>query len=441
MARLPVTMLPLLWAALGSVGMGSAAIPAECPRYTTTSYRRDSPPFSAGVHKLPSMRPSPECRTFHSPEVEAAIDEMRKLVKDPDLFRLFENTWPNTLDTTIAWKGVSAEDPSEELAFITTGDINAMWLRDSANQLQSYMPVLRYDPSPDSLASVFRGAINLQGRYIRTSPYCNAFQPPTEAVADGLEVEHNGWASRDVVSPSYNLQVVFECKYELDSLAAFLQLSHDYYSSTRDSEFFRRTRWVDTVDAIIGATSQLLEGTYSADGKVLRSAFSFSRTSDSASETVSNRGVGAPVKTGTGLVRSFFRPSDDSCTFQLFIPANMMFSRYLEACARIMGEIDLDKAGKMKEFAASIRRGIEKYGRVKHPDYGVMYAYEVDGFGSQALMVRRAPTEQNLQYGLRGKRRESSSIVADRETRTTQTSPVSSAHRCWATSRTTTRFI
>jgi meiotically up-regulated gene 157 (Mug157) protein len=202
-------------------------------------------------------------------------------------------------------------------------------------------------------------------------------------------VEHNGWASKDVVYPNFNSQVVFECKYELDSLAAFLQLSHDYYSRTRDSEFFRRGRWVDTVDAIIAATSQLLDGTYSPDGKVLISAFSFSRTTDTASETLSNKGVGAPVKGGTGLIRSFFRPSDDSCIFQLFVPANMMMSRYLEACARIMGEIDLDKAGKMKEFAASIRRGIEKYGRVKHPDYGVMYAYEVDGFGSQALMVRR----------------------------------------------------
>lgn len=270
-----------------------------------------------------------------------------------------------------------------------TGDINAMWLRDSANQLQSYKPLLKPDPSPDSLASLFRGAINLQGRYIRQSPHCNAFQPPDEA---GLANEYNGGVTTDFVVPRFSRDVVFECKYELDSLAAFLQLSHDYHSRTDDLAFFRDSRWRDTIGVIMDAASALLAGTYASDGSINKSPYMFERKSNKASETMSNDGAGAPVKSNTGLIRSFFRPSDDACTFQLFIPANMMFSRYMAACADIMQEIDPDLATKMSGFADVVRAGVERYGKFKHPEFGEMYAYEVDGYGGRYLMVSGPPS-------------------------------------------------
>lgn len=273
-----------------------------------------------------------------------------------------------------------------QLTFIRTGDINAMWLRDSANQLQSYKPLLRDDPSPDSLASLFRGTINLQARYIRASPHCNAFQPPPES---GLEPEYNSWSKTDFVVPRYNKSVVFECKYELDSIAAFLQLSHDYFTQTGDITVFQRPGWSDAVDVIMNTTSDLLKGTYAADGTLIRSPFLFERQTTKASETTSNEGAGSPVRADTGLVRSFFRPSDDACVFQLFIPANMMFARYLDSCADIMKNIDAKAAGKMRGLAEVVKGGIEKYGRVEHGEFGEIYAYEVDGYGSQNLMVRR----------------------------------------------------
>ena len=259
-----------------------------------------------------------------------------------------------------------------------------MWLRDSANQLQSYKSLLKPNSSPDSLASLFRGAINLQGRYIRESPHCNAFQPPLEA---SLGPEYNGWVTSDFVVPRFSTDFVFECKYELDSLAAFLQLSHDYYSQTKDVGFFKKTRWKDTISVIMETTSELLTGTYASDGTINKSPYIFERKTNRASETMSNEGAGAPVKSNTGLIRSFFRPSDDACTFQLFIPANMMFSRYLAACAEIMREIDVEVAEKMDGFAGVVRAGVERYGKFKHPEFGKMYAYEVDGFGSRYLMV------------------------------------------------------
>ncbi|KAK3332146.1 hypothetical protein B0T19DRAFT_96048 [Cercophora scortea] len=360
--------------------------PLRCPDYSSYAFRRH-PPFSAGKFELPYQRPDPACRKFNLSEVEETIRSMKTVVKDPDLFRLFENCFPNTLDTAIAWKGKAAKpysEKDEDLTFITTGDINAMWLRDSANQLQSYKTLLRANKSSSSLASLFRGAINLQARYILTSPHCNAFQPPTEATS--LTAEYPFGAGTDYVVPTPESSAVFECKYELDSLAAFLQLSHEYYVGTRDTTFFGRHRWAEAVETIMNTTSALLAGTYAADGSVAPSPYQFQRQTTTASETLGNGGAGSPVRNGTGLVRSAFRPSDDACTYQLFIPANMMYSRYLGLCADIMDKLDRDKARQMRSFADSIRVGIEKYGRVNHRLFGKIYAYEVDGYGSHNTM-------------------------------------------------------
>lgn len=270
-----------------------------------------------------------------------------------------------------------------KLTFVTTGDIVAMWLRDSANQLRSYKSLLKADDSPDSIASLYRGAINLQARYVIRNPYCNAFQAPTES---GLPPESNGYADTDKVTPPYNTSFVFECKYELDSISAFLQLSYDYYNKTEDSDFFGKFRWVEAVETILNVTEGLLVGTYDDDGSVNESPYTFQRQSTSATETLTNTGAGNPVKSGTGLVRSAFRPSDDSTIYQLFIPANMQFSSYLGKSAKIMEAHDPELAKRMSDFSSSVREGIETYGKVQHEVLGEIYAYEVDGFGSRNLM-------------------------------------------------------
>ncbi|KAM0816940.1 hypothetical protein AB5N19_02742 [Seiridium cardinale] len=258
-----------------------------------------------------------------------------------------------------------------------------MWLRDSANQMRSYKQLLEANTSSASLASLFRGAINLQSRYLLTSPHCNAFQAPVES---GKPPQDNSAADTDVVFPGYDKNFVFECKYELDSLSAFLQLSYDYYDKTQDADFFGKFQWANAITTVLDTAEALLVGTYADDGHVNDSPFTFQRTTTSASETLLNKGAGSPVKGGTGLVRSAFRPSDDSTIFQLFIPANMMFSSYLGKCAEIMDKIDSNLAGRMSTLATSVRNGIETYGKVQHPTYGQIYAYEIDGFGSSNLM-------------------------------------------------------
>lgn len=366
----------------GALLAGLRGVLSQCPDYADYSTQIHNP-VSSGKYQLSYMRPNESCRTFRLSEVESTISDMKTTIKDPDLFRLFENTFPNTLDTTISWHGFASNNSKEELTFITTGDIVAMWLRDSANQLRSYKPLLEANSSSSSLASLFRGAINLQSRYLLTSPFCNAFQAPKES---GKPAEDNSAADSDVVFPGYDKNFVFECKYELDSLSAFFQLSYDYYDKTQDGSFFGNFQWADAVRTVLDTAESMLIGTYADDGHVNNSPYTFQRTTTTASETLLNKGVGSPVKGGTGLVRSAFRPSDDSTIFQLFIPANMMFSSYLSKCAAIMQNIDSSTADRMTTLATNVKNGIEAHGKVQHPQFGEIYAFEVDGFGSSNQM-------------------------------------------------------
>ncbi|CAA9960755.1 Glycoside hydrolase family 125 protein [Pyrenophora teres f. maculata] len=372
-----------LGAALGLPLLASAA----CPDYTDYSNTTHEP-FSSGKYKLSYQRPSKECRTFKSQGVEDNITRMKKVIKDPDLFRLFENTYPNTLDTTIRWKGYAADNKAEELTLVTTGDIKAMWLRDSSNQMQSYLPLLKASNDPNSIASLFRGVINLQARYLLTSPYCNSFQPPVES---GLAPEFNQYGVGDDVFPKFSNTSVFECKYELDSLAAFLQISADYYNATGDVEFFGKFKWAQAVEAVLNVADDMMEPTYGPDGAVLKSPYTFERGTNRGSETFWNLGIGNPVANGTGLIRSGFRPSDDVTFYQLFIPANMMFSSFLGMTAKIMSKLsNVPKsaalAKKMSALSESLHHAIETHGTVQHETFGKVYAYEIDGFGGRNIM-------------------------------------------------------
>jgi hypothetical protein len=188
---------------LGGIGALSnipLLVSAQCPEYLDYASKVHEP-LSSGHYHLAYQRPSEECRTFRSPDVEDTIARMEGVIKDPDLYRLFQNAYPNTLDTAIKWKGYAADNAEEELTFIITGDINAMWLRDSSNQMQSYLPLLNASSDPDSIASLYRGVINLQARYLLTSPYCNSFQPPIES---GIPPAKNDAASEDTVYPTYS---------------------------------------------------------------------------------------------------------------------------------------------------------------------------------------------------------------------------------------------
>lgn len=192
----------------------------------------------------------------------------------------------------------------------------------------------------------------------------------------------------DVVYPMYSNLSVFECKYELDSLASFLELSNAYYTATSDLSVFQNFQWVDAVQTVLNvATAMRDTPTYATDGMVNQSPYTFQRMTDSASETLLNMGIGNPVNGGTGLVRSAFRPSDDSTIYQLFIPANMQFATHLQTTSPIMQQLgQAGLASQMEEMANTIRAAIEAHAIVDDPEYGSIYAFEIDGYGSRNIM-------------------------------------------------------
>ena len=260
--------------------------------------------------------------------------------------------------------------------------------------MQSYVSLLNTstntsNPSNDTLASLYRGVINLQSRYILSNPYCNSFQPPSES---GLAPSVNSAATDDVVTPSYANTTVYECKFELDSLAAFLEISTDYYTATNDLSFFSKYNWVSAVQAVLNTAQSMTIPTYAANGSVNTLPYTFQRLTTTASDTLDNKGTGNPVQNGTGLIRSAFRPSDDACIYEYFIPANMMFAHYLNTTSTILTAMTnnttttTNLATEMTSLSASLTTAITAHGIVSHPVHGPIYAYEIDGYGATNIM-------------------------------------------------------
>ncbi|EKD21685.1 DUF1237 domain protein [Drepanopeziza brunnea f. sp. 'multigermtubi' MB_m1] len=363
-----------------------------CPdyqKYVTFLHR----PLSEGQYALPFQRPSEHCRTFTSPLVEKVIEDMNEKMVDKDLARLFENAFPNTLDTTVRWHTDGKTEHTElkkrasknsgkwegPQSFVVTGDINAEWLRDSTNQLLQYQPLASKD---EKIFNLILGAINTQAEFVIESPYCNAFQPPP---ASKLSVTPNG--QDDVVHPAYESSFVFECKYELDSLAHFLAIGNSFYNSTKSLDFLT-PRWYKALDTVLLVLDQQSQSTFDAEtGRFKRNAYTFSRRTDQGTETLPLSGVGNPLNYGTGLIRSAFRPSDDAAILGFYIPANAQMAVELKKTAAILAAANkLGLSQTLEKRAQTIKDAVWAHAVVPTRNHGRVFAYEVDGYGSQILM-------------------------------------------------------
>ena len=338
---------------------------------------------------MPYQRPAPHCRTFSSQLVEDIVGNVTSRMEDKDLARIFENAFPNTLDTTVKWHVTGNEKHKHKVyadgawagaqTFIVTGDINAEWLRDSTNQLAQYQALAKKDKK---LQSLILGAINTQAEYVIESPYCNAFQPPPPS---GVSAVGNG--QDDSVHPAYEPSRVFECKYELDSLAHFLALGNQFYHHT-GSKAFLNNRWYSAVDTILEVLTEQAKPTFDpSSGRFEKNEYQFRRVTTRGTETLSLGGIGNPLGAGTGLIRSAFRPSDDTTILGFFIPANAMMAVELKRTAEIMKIAKKDiLAEKLQNRAEQIEKGVWEHGVVSHKKYGEVFAFEVDGYGSSILM-------------------------------------------------------
>lgn len=187
--------------------------------------------------------------------------------------------------------------------------------------------------------------------------------------------------------PAFEPSFVFECKYELDSLAAFLSLTTQFYNHTASSKPLTK-RWFAALDTILAVLDEQSQGTFHyKTGDFIRNEYTFQRDTNVGTETLSLSGVGNPIGSGTGLVRSAFRPSDDATILPFFIPGNAMMCVELKRTAEMLkAEGYSDYAHKLKERAGAIELGIYEHGVVHHKKFGDVFAFEVDGYGSSILM-------------------------------------------------------
>ncbi len=253
-----------------------------------------------------SKRPEPSKRLFHSEAVERKIQEVKTMLSNPYLKWMFENCFPNTLDTTVHYRTQNGEDDT----FVYTGDIHAMWLRDSGAQVWPYVDLANEDPN---LKKMLRGVILRQFKCINIDPFANAFN-------DGPI--GGPWMS-DMTDMKEDLH---ERKWEIDSLCYPLRLAYQYWKVTGDSSIFDSI-WLNAIQNILAT----FRDQQRKDGK---GSYSFQRKTERALDTMTNAGWGNPVNP-VGLIASSFRPSDDASTFQFLIPSNFFAVTSLRKAAEI----------------------------------------------------------------------------------------------------------
>ncbi|CAM3101515.1 glycoside hydrolase family 125 protein [Rariglobus hedericola] len=312
---------------------------------------------------LPSQRPAPDQRRFKNAAIEALITDVSSAIADPELAWLFTNCLPNTLDTTVDHRIDEKGSPD---TYVITGDIPAMWLRDSAAQIWPYLPLARTDIA---LRSLIAGVIRRQTDGVLLDPYANAFY---------REPVLGEWKDDDTeMRPG-----VHERKWEIDSLAYFLRLSHGYWAATGDASPFDE-HWRHAVAAVFSVI-RVEQASGDPDGNV-RSPYSFVRPGQ-AHESLPCDGYGLPSRT-CGLIRCGFRPSDDRVAYPFLVSANAMMAVSLRNLSLLLDALACaELATQAKALATEINRALDMHAVVQHPSHGEIWAYEVDGLGGINLM-------------------------------------------------------
>ncbi|HTJ52011.1 MAG TPA: glycoside hydrolase family 125 protein [Cyclobacteriaceae bacterium] len=311
-------------------------------------------------HAFPIVRPSKESRHFSSEAIEKAIKEFKTNVKDEELGWLFENCFPNTLDTTVFLKSKGKEPDT----YIITGDIDAMWLRDSTAQIWPYLPFMKSDPA---LQNLIAGVINRQTKCILKDPYANAFYDDSTKISE--------WKD-DLTDMKPGIH---ERKWEIDSLCYPIRLSYHYWMETKDTSPFNE-QWKLCVKTILKTFKE-------QQRKENLGPYTFQRTTSWATDGVPLSGYGYPVKPN-GLICSTFRPSDDATVFSYLIPSNFFAVVSLRQASKMVDSIfnDHDLAKELDALATEVMSALQSNSTVNHPQFGKIYAYEVNGMGSCNLM-------------------------------------------------------
>jgi len=309
---------------------------------------------------FPVVRIPASERKFKSDAVEKLIADIKKNIGNKELGWLFENCFPNTLDTTVDFEMINGKPDT----YVITGDIDAMWLRDSTAQVWPYLPLMKEDKN---LLLLVQGVIRRQTKCILKDPYANAFYKDENKISE--------WKS-DLTEMKPGIH---ERKWEIDSLCYPIRLAHGYWKLTGDTTVFDQD-WTEAMKLVLKTfkEQQRLEG---------NGPYSFQRTTAWATDGVPLGGYGYPANK-VGLIYSMFRPSDDATVFPFLIPSNFFAHESLLHLQELASKIS--NAANLVSGATALRgqlqKALDKYSKTTLENFGEVYAYEVNGFGSYNLM-------------------------------------------------------
>jgi uncharacterized protein len=332
-----------------TMGIASAAISSGIPLF-------GSPADRAFISK----RPEVSKRRFVSKAVEETIVNVKKIIADKELAWMFENCFPNTLDTTVTYSEIEGE-PS---TYVITGDIDAMWLRDSSAQVWPYLQLAGKD---ENLKKLLKGVIAKQAGFVLLDPYANAFYNDTQRISEWKD-DHT------TMKPG-----VHERKWEIDSLCYVIRLAYGYWEYTGDVSAFT-TEWQEAMKLIVKTLRE--QQRLDTNGP-----YRFQRYAYNPTDTQYGNGYGNPTKK-IGLIHSMFRPSDDSTIFPFLVSSNMFAVVSLLQLGEIFATALADEKmeSECKRFAGEIDRALKQYAILPHPTAGRIFPLEIDGFGNALFM-------------------------------------------------------
>lgn len=311
------------------------------------------------ANKFESLRPPLKNRKFVSDAVESTIASGQQIILDEELRWLFGNCFPNTLDTTVEMN----ERNGVPDTFVITGDIHAMWLRDSSAQVWPYIPLAKNDTK---LQRLIAGVIHRQSYCITIDPYANAFNKNREG----------SYWEKDLTDMKKELH---ERKWEIDSLCYPIRLAYGYWKTTGDISVFD-AEWKRAMRLVLKTFRE--QQRKHEDGP-----YSFQRETPVASDTVPMGGYGNPTRK-IGLIHSMFRPSDDSCIYPYLIPSNYFAVTSLRQIAEIFHDAVADSTieNECITLADEIESVLKNYAIHENSTYGKIFAFEIDGFNN-ALFI------------------------------------------------------
>jgi len=317
--------------------------------------------FASGTTDFESKRPPHADRKFTSEAIEATIQKLKKQIANPELAWLFENCFPNTLDTTVEFEMINGRPDT----YVITGDIDAMWLRDSTAQVWPYLSLAKTDKK---LQQLIAGVINRQTKCILLDPYANAFYKDFNKISE--------WKD-DITAMKPGIH---ERKWEIDSLCYPVRLAYGYWQQTGDTSLFD-SEWKEAM--------RLVLQTFTEQQRLSdKGPYTFQRTTAWATDGVPLSGYGYPVKPN-GLICSTFRPSDDCTLFPYLIPSNMfaieILGKLAELCS-LPAVADNTIGTRAKQLQQQVKTALKEDGIIQHPKFGKIIAFEVNGFGSFHLM-------------------------------------------------------